>query len=308
MRILSGLSEPAAVHGAAIAIGNFDGVHRGHQEMIRVLRDCAERSGVPAVVFTFDPHPVRVLCSETPHFSLSTLDYKLELLQHYGVDTVVVMPTPRDLLELSPQQFLADVVVRQMQASGLVEGTNFRFGRGRSGDVRTLQSLCTEHGLQLEIVQPVSMAGAVVSSSRIRELVVDGSLERACEMLGHTYQLSGTVVAGARRGRELGFPTANLEDVHTLIPGDGVYAGRAVVDDCWFTAAISVGTNPTFGDGPRSIEVHLLDFNRDLYGQTLRVEFLQRIRETQPFSSIEQLKTQLHDDVGRIRKIVASQH
>jgi riboflavin kinase/FMN adenylyltransferase len=307
MRILNGLGEPASVYGGAIAIGNFDGVHRGHQQMIKMLRNCATRSEVPAVVFTFDPHPVRVLRPEIPHPSLSSLEHKLELLEGYGVDTVVVMPTTRDLLDLSPQEFFAEIVVGKIRASGLIEGPNFRFGRDRSGNVQTLKQLCGEHGLQLEIVEPIAMNGALVSSSRIREQIVIGAMGTACEMLGHPYQLSGTIVAGARRGRALGFPTANLDNVLTMIPGDGVYAGRAMAEDGWFTAAISVGTNPTFGGGARTIEAHLLDFHGDLYGRTLRIEFHQRIRDTQSFASVELLKSQLSQDIHRVRQVVANQ-
>ena len=304
MRILNGLSESSAVHGGAIAIGNFDGVHRGHQQMIKVLRSCAERFDVPAVVFTFDPHPISILRPEAPPPSLSNLDRKLELLRQCGVDTVVVMPTSRELLDYSPQQFFMEIVVGHLRASGLVEGPNFRFGRARAGDVQTLERLCGEHGLHLEIVEPITVHGELVSSSWIRKQIVEGKMAAACEMLGHPYQLSGTVVAGAERGRSLGFPTANLDQVLTMLPGDGVYAGRARTSDDWFTAAISVGTNPTFGAGSRTTEVHLLDFGGDLYGRNLKVEFHQRIRDTQSFASVELLKSQLQDDIHRVRQVM----
>ena len=306
MRILNGLGESDSVSGGAIAIGNFDGVHRGHQQMIKVLRSCAERFDVPAVVLTFDPHPISILRPEAPPPSLSNLDRKLELLGDYGVDTVVVMPTSRELLDYSPQQFFMDIVVGHLSASGMVEGPNFRFGRARSGDVQMLERLCHEQGLHLEIVDPITVNGELVSSSWIRKQIVAGNVAAAGEMLGHPYQLSGTVVVGAQRGRSLGYPTANLDQVRTMLPGDGVYAGRARTTDEWFTAAISVGTNPTFGAGARTAEVHLLDFSGDLYDCRLRVEFHQRIRDTQSFGSVELLKSQLDQDMHCVRQAMSN--
>lgn len=302
MRLLHGFEAPDAYRRGFVAIGNFDGVHRGHQSMIERLVEHAHRVGGPAVVLTFDPHPIRLLRPEHTPPSLSALPRKAELLGQFGVETVIAYPTDSELLTLSPEEFFTTIVQQQLHARGLVEGPNFYFGHRRAGNVDTLATLCHEAGIELDVVPPVRFDGELVSSSRIRELISLGEIRHATRMLGHRYQLRGHVGSGARRGRTLGTPTANLTDVDTLRPAPGVYAGIALVGDSRFPAAIHLGPNPTFADADSKIEAHLLDFHGDLYGSELRLEFIERVRGIQQFANVAAFQTQLQHDLQHIRE------
>ncbi len=302
MKLFHGFEDPAAYRGGFVSIGNFDGVHRGHQSMVAALVDQARAADVPAVVLTFDPHPITLLRpAETPP-SLSTLQRKVELLTQRGVDCVIAYPTDHALLSLSPEEFFEQIVLAELEARGLVEGPNFCFGHHRAGDVSTLRLLCEASGLTLEIVGPVKIGRQLVSSSKVRALIAAGDLSEAISLLGHSYQVHGLVIRGADRGRSIGFPTANLQGVETLLPPDGVYAGIAHHGGEEHPAAVNLGPNPTFGEEGRKLEVHLLDFTGDLYGRTLAVDFLDRLRDTRSFAGADELRTQLAQDIEQVRK------
>ena len=245
MQLLHGFTAPDVYCGGFVAIGNFDGVHRGHQRMIAALIEQARQQSVPAVVLTFDPHPVALLAPGRVPPSLSTLDRKAELLRDCGVDVVIAYPTDHKLLDLSPEEFFTQVIRSELDARGLVEGPNFCFGKDRAGDVNTLQSLCDRYGLTLTIVEALTADGdAIVSSSAIRRAISEGRIGEAVKMLGHPYRLSGIVEPGAKRGTGLGFPTANFGGVATLLPADGVYAGQCDVDGRTYAAAVHLGPEP----------------------------------------------------------------
>lgn len=297
MKLLRGFETPTGYRGGFVAIGNFDGVHRGHQSMIAVLVGRARDAGVPAVVLTFDPHPIHLLRPGQAPPSLSTVERKAGLLGKAGVDYVIAYPTDQQLLNLEPERFFQDIVRAHLDARGLVEGPNFFFGKNRAGDVQTLERLCQSAGLTLDVVPPFALGEQLVSSSAIRSLISQGRLAQAREMLGHPYRLQGTVVQGESRGRLLGFPTANLEGVKTLVPAEGVYAGAVTLADQGHPAAINVGSNPTFGEESQKIEVHVLGFNGDLYGQQLNVDLLERLRDTVKFPGVDDLKNQLANDM-----------
>lgn len=297
MKLLRGFETPTGYRGGFVAIGNFDGVHRGHQSMIAVLVGRARDAGVPAVVLTFDPHPIHLLRPGQAPPSLSTVERKAGLLGKAGVDYVIAYPTDQQLLNLEPERFFQDIVRAHLDARGLVEGPNFFFGKNRAGDVQTLERLCQSAGLTLDVVPPFALGEQLVSSSAIRSLISQGRLAQAREMLGHPYRLQGTVVRGESRGRLLGFPTANLEGVKTLVPAEGVYAGAVTLADQGHPSAINVGSNPTFGEQSQKIEVHVLGFNGDLYGQQLNVDLLERLRDTVKFSGVDDLKNQLANDM-----------
>lgn len=307
MVLLRGFDRPDAYRGGFVSIGNFDGVHLGHQSMIAALVNHARAVGVPAVVLTFDPHPIELLRPHDVPPRLCTLDRKAELLEECGVDCVIAYPTDRALLALTPEQFFDRIIRREIGATGLVEGPNFCFGRDRSGDVATLQSLCDQAGVTLEVVSPVSVGQQLVSSSAIRKLIVAGEIERASELLGRAYRVRGRVVQGAVRGETIGFPTANLEDVHTLLPCDGVYAALAGHHGRFDPAAVHLGGNPTFDDNRRKLEVHLLNFEGDLYDCRLDVDFLKRLRDTMSFPDAAALRSQIERDVELVRS-VTGQH
>lgn len=303
IRHLDRLTE--AARGGAVTIGNFDGVHLGHRKIVgQLLARAAELKG-PAIVFTFDPHPVRLLRPEQCPPPLTWTERKAELLKSLGVDLVVAYPTDQALLELSARQFFDEIVVGALSARALVEGPNFYFGHNREGDVGTLLTLADQQGISLDVVQPIAVGGQIVSSSRIRTLIRAGDVGSAAQLLGGPYRIRGMVTHGAGRGAKIGFPTANLEAIDTLLPAAGVYAARA-----WFAgnsapAAVNVGPNPTFGEHAIKVEVHLIDREEDLYGQALEVEFLARLRDVQAFASINDLKRQLQADVAAAKDIAA---
>lgn len=303
MKFLRGFDDPPAYRGGFVAIGNFDGVHRGHQTMMVRLVANARSAGVPAVAFTFDPHPITLLRAGQAPPSLTTLERKLELLEQCGADCVIAYRTDKALLHLTPRDFFDQVVIGELAARGLVEGPNFCFGHNRAGTIETLREFCDDAGLLLEVVPPVKVGDHLVSSSTVRGLIAAGRVARARELLGYPYLIEGIVARGAERGRTIGFPTANLERVPTVLPSEGVYAGRARQGARWFAAGINVGPNPTFGDQRPKLEVHLADFTGDLYGQTLRVEFLDRLRDTTRFSGVDELKTQLRKDMDAARAL-----
>lgn len=292
--------------GGYVAIGNFDGVHRGHQSMVGQLVSQARRANVPAVVLTFDPHPIRLLRPEKAPPSLTTIRHKAELLGRYGIDFVIAYPTNRDLLNLTPREFFDGIVVDRLKAKGLIEGPNFFFGRDRAGNVNTLQEYCTEKNMTLTIVEPVQLESDdnLVSSSIVRRQIATGEIGSAVDLLGHPYRLEGIVVQGAQRGRLIGFATANLSRIETLLPEDGVYGGHCVVDGVKYRAAINIGPNPTFAEDHRKVEVHLLEFDGQLYGSGLAVDLLMRIRSTQAFDSVESLTQQIQRDVQQIRSSI----
>ena len=311
MRLVRSFVDAAAFAGAAVSIGNFDGVHRGHQTMLRTLVSHAKSRGVPSLVMTFEPHPIALLKPELAPPSLSTLERKAELIAACGVDCLLGYPTARGLLDLTADEFFDRIIRDHLQAAGLVEGPNFRFGKARGGDVDLLARLCEREGMFLEVLEPVADdlegdgGGTMISSSRIRAAIADGRVAEAAGMLGHAYQIAGTVVRGDGRGREIGYPTANLDGVATLLPAAGVYAGRALLEGVSHAAAINIGGNPTFGVESVKVEAHLIGFDGDLYGRPLRVDLLRRLRGVQPFAGRDELVAQLAADVAAARAIVA---
>lgn len=294
---------PAELRSGAIAIGNFDGVHLGHARIVERVLAKARAVGGPAVIFTFDPHPVRLLRPAEAPPPLTWTDRKAELLAALGVDAIVAYPTDEALLQLDAQEFFDRIVRRELDARAMVEGPNFYFGRGRGGTIEVLRRLTAAAGIQLEIVEPLVIDGEIVSSSRVRQLLVAGNVAEARRLLTRPYRLRGMVTHGAARGGRIGFPTANLAAIDTLLPGIGVYAGRAWHQGRSWPAAINVGPNPTFGEQALKLEVHLIDFSGALYGEPLEVDFLTRLRDIQPFAGVETLKDQLHRDVAAAREV-----
>lgn len=305
MSLVRGWESLPSLQGGYASIGNFDGVHRGHQAMLNVLISRARSDNVPAVAVTFDPHPIALLKPEAAPPALTTIEHRAELLCRYGVDVTLVLPTDRSLLALTAEEFFDDVVRGRLHARGLVEGPNFFFGRNRSGNITVLRSLCGSHGLSFDVAPPATVDEQLVSSSVIRSLLETGDMAHAVRLLGHPYRLTGTVGQGAQRGRTIGFPTANLVDVKTLIPANGVYAGWAYGTNHRHAAAIHIGPNPTFAEAARKIEVHILDFQGDLYHQSLSIDFLERVRDVRKFASVDELRSQLQQDIQSVRLITA---
>lgn len=293
---------PDHLKRGAVMIGNFDGVHRGHTKLIESLREMASLVDGASVVFTMSPHPVEVIRPDgiAPPV-LTRLERKLELLESLGVDATIVYPTNQAFLHLDATEFFDTIIRQKLAARAMVEGINFYFGRARSGDVKLLDRLCEESEMRFLLVKPFKSEDQVISSSWIRHLVSEGEVRQAAKLLGRPHQIQGTVVEGEKRGRRLGFPTANLDMIEVLIPGKGVYAASATVEGQTYRAAVSIGENVTFGGQAFKVEVHLLDFDIDLYGQHLAVDFIEKIRDLVQFESPEHLVAQMQKDVKKVK-------
>jgi len=299
-------SPDARLLGGAISIGNFDGVHRGHAALVARLRAMADQIGGPAVAVTFDPPPASLLRPGQLPPQLTTISRREELLRRCGVDGVVVIRTTRELLQQSPEIFFHSLVVGSLQARGMVEGPNFFFGRDRAGNPTMLRRLCHQSAIQCEIAEPETIGHRMVSSTRVRQLLTDGEVAEAGQILTAPYRISGTVISGAGRGRLLGYPTANLGEIVTLVPGAGVYACWAMVDGKSVGAAVNIGPNPTFGESQHKVEVHVLDFAGDLYSRSIAIDFVSRVRAVKQFSSGQSLQQQLAIDLAEIRQVLAA--
>jgi riboflavin kinase/FMN adenylyltransferase len=301
---------PAAFGPSAVTIGNFDGVHRGHHAVLGLVVDRARAQGLQAVAITFDPHPLAVLYPDRAPEPLSTTEHKLELLAAAGLDAVLVMPFTQELALWSPRRFVQEVIVDALGAKEVVVGSDTRFGHRNSGDVDTLRELGEELGFTVHVVADLGRRGEERrwSSTWVRELIADGQVAAAAEVLGRPHRVTGTVVHGDHRGRELGYPTANLaSDAVGALPADGVYAGWLVRTELGerLPAAISVGTNPTFDGTVRRVEAYVLGRDDlDLYGETVAIEFVELLRPTLRFDGVEALIRQMADDVARCREVL----
>jgi riboflavin kinase / FMN adenylyltransferase len=293
---------PEFVRGGVVAVGNFDGVHRGHAALIAAARELAGPKGM-VVPVTFDPHPLVLLDPERYQPPLTTIAERARLLHEIGVDHVVVLKTTHELLSLSPLEFFGSILTVSLVARGIVEGFNFRFGKNREGSNKMLMSFCYQSGMAFREVPAFEDGGRPVSSSRVREALEIGDVATAAELLNRPYRITGVVGTGAKRGRTIGFPTANLEQVETLLPAEGVYAVRIHLENGIFAGAANIGPNPTFVENARKIEVHLIDFSGDLYGQSVSIDFVTRLRETRKFAGVDALVDQLRRDVAETKKI-----
>lgn len=304
MKLIRHIDElSASDRGGALTMGNFDGVHRGHARIIQRLNHWAAETGGPSIVFTFDPHPVRLL---RPHLApppLTWTERKAELLGQLDVDRVIAWPTDMNLLQLSWQEFFSDIIQARFASAAIVEGPNFYFGHNREGNVERLGQLCARSGIEFEIVPGTRDGEELISSTRIRESIAAGDVAAACRMLTRPYRIRGMVVHGAGRGAGLGFATANLDAIDTLIPAFGIYAGLATARETTRIAAIHIGPSPTFGSQRPQVEVHLLGFDDSLYGEVVEVEFLQRLRDVEHYDSVDQLLSQMRQDVEQTRAI-----
>jgi riboflavin kinase/FMN adenylyltransferase len=298
--------DDAAVrwHNPVLALGNFDGLHRGHMKIIdRVRRRAGERAGTPAAM-TFDPHPPRVLRPDKAPPLLMTKEQKIEALSRSGMQGIAVVRFTPALSQWDPETFVRAVLVEWLHVVEVWVGANFLFGHDRAGNYSALRSLGARYGFRAEKIDPVRYKDFVVSSTRVRRLLAEGRVDEAAALLGHHYFIDGRVTRGAGRGRELGFPTANLETANELLPPAGVYATTAAVDDVLQPSVTNVGMRPTFGDVDRvTIETHVLDQAPDLYDRTLRISFVMRLRDERAFADADTLKAQIDADCRSARRL-----
>ena len=296
---------PERFRGGVVSIGNFDGVHWGHARIAGRLLDMARRQDICSVVLTFDPHPARLLRPQQAPTPLSWTERKAQLLYGLEIDAVVAYPTDPALLALTADEFFDRIILGQLRARGLVEGQNFFFGHDRGGNIEVLGQFCQRSGIPLEVVEPVQIAGEVVSSSRVRTLISAGQIAKASQLLTRPYRIRGTVVHGQGRGNKLGYPTANVGEIDTLLPGEGIYAGHAWIDGRSYATAISLGSNPTFDEAEQKVEAFLLDYRGDLYGRPIEIDFLARLRDIKRFDSASQLTDQMALDVAETQRIAS---
>lgn len=292
--------------GTVVTVGTFDGVHRGHWTVLQEIRRRAEDSGRRSVLVTFDPHPLRIVRPEHAPPLLTTPIEKKEILAESGLDYAVFLSFTEALSRYGPRRFVEEILVERLDVRELVIGHDHGFGRDREGSPEMLRKIGAELGFAVDVVHPVGVDGEPVSSSRIRRWVQERDLAAAREGLGRPYSFRGVVVRGEQRGRELGFPTANLSITggDKLIPPEGIYAVRGVLRQGSWTGALHLGPRPTFKGSPPSIELHLLDFDGDIYGEEVRVDFIDFIRPIAPFTTVQALIDQIRADVDRAREVV----
>jgi riboflavin kinase/FMN adenylyltransferase len=302
MVVHPGSDSLAAAGGLAVAIGNFDGVHVGHQRLLALAGERARAGGLASAVLTFEPHPARVLAPALAPPLLITPARKRELIAAAGIDHLVLEPFTPELAALSPEAFVERILVAGLGAREVIVGYDFTYGRHRAGNIDTLRADGAARGFAVHVVPQVTVHGLVASSTKIREFLLEGNVEGARLLLGRDFDCDGTVVRGAGRGRAIGVPTANLAVEGEVLPRPGIYAVRARVGGDWHPAAASLGTNPTFVEGgPLTLEVHLLDLDRDLYDQRLRVAFHARLRDEARYPSAEALVAQIRRDIEAAR-------
>jgi len=299
-------ARPSWLVHPVLGLGNFDGLHRGHLKIVeRVTRGAVEHGGTP-MAMTFDPHPPRVVRPDKAPPLLMTKEQRLEALQRNGIRCVAVVRFTPELSRWDPETFVRSVLVDWIRVSEVWVGANFLFGRDRSGNFSLLRALGQRYGFRAEKIDPVRYKEFVVSSTRVRRLVSEGRIDEAGALLGHSYYLDGVIVEGRRKGREIGFPTANLQTANELIPPDGVYATTVTVDGVVHAAITNIGLRPTFGDSTvRTIETHLLKFAGDLYGRPVRLAFVQRLRDERRFDDVDALRAQIEADQRRAERLFA---
>ena len=296
---------PWLVH-PVLALGNFDGLHRGHLKIIeRVRRGAAEHGGTP-MAMTFDPHPSRVVRPDKAPTLLMTKEQRLEALEHAGIKAVAVVRFTTELSQWDPEMFVRTVLVEWLRVSEVWVGANFLFGHDRGGNFSTLRTLGQRYGFRADKIDPVRYKEFVVSSTRVRRLVAEGRMDEAGALLGHQYYIDGVVVEGKRRGRELGFPTANLKTDNDLLPPNGVYATTTTIDGIVHPSISNIGLRPTFGDTTRTmIEAYVMGFDGDLYGRPVRLGFVQRLRDERKFEDVDALRAQMEADRRRAERLFA---
>lgn len=303
VRQLARLAAPPA--GTVVTIGNFDGVHLGHREIFRRVVGRARERQALATVITFEPHPLRLLAPQRAPLRINTPAEKVRLIRASCIDLLVVLPFTRKLAALAAADFVADILVGRLGVRHLVIGYDYAFGRNREGDASFLAAAAQQHGFSLEVLEPISSGEVAYSSTRIRQALQGGDVAGVVAVLGRHYTLDGRVVSGAGRGRQLGFPTANLATRKELLPRDGVYAVRVRYGRRSYDAVVNIGRRPTFAAGEPTIEIHLLDFSGDLYGAHLRLYFVERLRDEQRFPSAAALQVAVRADIDRALAILA---
>jgi riboflavin kinase/FMN adenylyltransferase len=310
MRIIKGLKrmKPSA-GGACVAIGVFDGVHIGHRAVIRKAVECGRRLRAESVALTFDPHPAKIVGRNAAVPSLISLDHRIRLIEGLGVDRIVILNFTRALADFLPEKFVKNILVEKLGARSVFVGEDFYFGRDNSGNTALLKRLADKYGFSVIVVRPVKALGSIVSSSRVRRLIVSGLFNEASKLMGRPVSVLGTVVNGARIGRRLGYPTANVNPHHEVIPPSGVYAVNVRIGGRPYGGVMNIGAKPTFyapRDMEPAIEVNIFGFNKRIYGRDIEIHFVKKLRDEIKFNRVEDLVAQIRKDAMIARKTLES--
>ncbi|MDR2861146.1 MAG: bifunctional riboflavin kinase/FAD synthetase [Syntrophobacterales bacterium] len=292
-------------HHAYITIGNFDGVHIGHRCIFKQVQSEARQAGAKAVVITFDPHPKMILHPERrPFYLIATVEEKMALLEEAGIDAVLLIPFSLDYAKITAQSFVHDILWQRLHVRKIFIGHDYTFGHGKEGNQKFLEEYGQSLGFSTSVINAVKMSGTIISSTLIRHCILDGDVRQAMAFLGRPYNIKGIVAKGYGRGNNLGFPTANLEPEKVLLPKEGVYAAWVILENRRFDAVLNIGCNPTFSNDHLTIEVHLLDFREELYGKSLQVYFVDRLRGEIKFTTPEALASQIGQDAALAKKLL----
>jgi len=292
------------VPSPVIPLGNFDGIHMGHQEIFRVLRREAADCGGTTIVVTFHPHPLKVLCPERSPRLITSFTEKIELIRSCGIDILVCVAFTREFAKWEPDRFVDEILAKKLAVSKVLVGEDFRFGKDRKGDLIYLKKAGIRHGFSVRRIKPVKITGREASSTRIRYCIQKGLIRESSALLGRPYQISGVVQHGDQRGRELGFPTANIQSEAELLPPNGAYAVWVTLGNRTIPGIANLGVRPTFSGDRLCIEVHLFDFNEDIYTETLKIHFVEWLREERAFPGVRELVQQIKNDAGKAREVL----
>lgn len=307
MIVSHGIQEFQKLDNAVVTSGTFDGVHLGHQKILKRLKEVADQNGGESVVITFYPHPRSVIASEAQTVKLlSTLEEKIALLEQNGVNHLLIIPFTREFSELTSEEFIQKILIDSIGTKKLVIGYDHRFGRNREGGFEYLEKNAGKYGFKIEEISRQDIENVGVSSSKIRKALSEGDVRTAEHFLGRKYAISGLVVKGKQLGRTIGFPTANVQvrEIAKLIPADGVYAVKVIYNEQSFGGMLNIGNRPTVDGTFQTIEVNIFDFNQDIYGENLTIEFVQKVRNEQKFNGLEALKEQINKDKELIKEIL----
>lgn len=306
MKIIRGLGDipKRGLINPVLTLGNFDGVHLGHQAIFKQVVAWALNTGGSSVVFTFEPHPLKVLAPHRSPKLLSTFREKMEQIEAAGMDAVICARFTPEFASQNPDDFVREVLVDKIGAKAIFIGHDYAFGKDRQGDIPFLRAAGARYGFEVHVVDPVKVEGITVSSTKIRKLIMDGEVCLASKLLGRPYSIEGTVIPGHSRGREIGFPTANITTPNELPPKEGVYAVTVEVEGKLYKGAANIGANPTFGDETPSYETHIFDLSEDLYGKFLKMKFIKRVRDEVKFKSVEELVERIKKDVEIVRSVL----
>ena len=307
MKIYNSLEEFSPDFKVVLTLGTFDGVHIGHQSVIKKLNKDAQKIGGESVLLTFYPHPRHVLFPEDQKLKLlTTIQERSEILTKYGLQHLIVLPFTAEFSRMEPVHFVRDILVNKLKITKLVIGFDHHFGRNREGDFNLLNNLSTLYKYEIEKINPQTFKDVSVSSTKVRKLIIEDELEKATKYLGHYFCLKGEVVKGGSRGMDLGFPTANIHIVNKwkLIPNDGVYAVKVEYKKEEFIGMMNIGFNKTFNATQRTLEVHILNFDKNIYGEEIKVSFIKKIREVKKFANLEDLKSTLKIDENKVRNLL----